>query len=100
MRNIAYLLLSIMLASPLPALAFGMSNPDYDQCILQSLRNSQSSTAAAVIRRSCDALYRNGALLLPREKSYHVCVLQNMQNVQSRFAIQQIQLACQRQNQM
>jgi len=100
MRNLAYLLLSITLASPLSALALGIDNPDSDQCVLQSLRNSQSSMAADAIRRSCDALYRNGALLLPREKSYHVCVLQNMQSVRDEFAVQQILRACQRQNQM
>lgn len=100
MRNLATLLISITLASPLPALAFGNDNPDYDQCILQSLRNSQSSIAANAIKRSCDALYRNSALLLPREKSYHVCVLQNMQDVRDGFAVQQILRACQRQNQM
>src|ERR1700742_3456885 len=95
MRNLAYLLLSITLASPLSALALGTENPDYDQCILQSLANSQSNIAANVIRRSCEALYRNGALLLPREKSYHVCVLQNMQNVRAAYAVNQILRACQ-----
>ncbi|MFM0299152.1 hypothetical protein PQQ99_03340 [Paraburkholderia sediminicola] len=55
MRKLAYLLLSITLASPLPALALGNDNPDYDQCILQSLRNSESSMAAEAIRCSCDA---------------------------------------------
>ncbi|WP_408290482.1 VF_A0006 family four-cysteine protein [Paraburkholderia sediminicola] len=100
MRNLACLFLSITLASPLSALAFGTDNPDYDQCILLSLRNSQSSMAANAIRRSCEALYRNGELLLPREKSYHVCVLQNVQSVRDEFAVQQILRACQRQNQM
>jgi hypothetical protein len=78
------------IASPLSALAFGMDNPDYDQCILQSLRNSQSSMAADAIRRSCEAIYRNGELLLPRERSYHVCVLQNLQGVRDGFAVQQM----------
>lgn len=100
MRNLAYLLLPLTLASPLPAMAFGMDNPDYDQCILQSLRNSQSNVAAEAIRRSCEALYRNGALLLPRERSYHVCVLENVQSVRDGYAVQQILRACQRQNQM
>lgn len=100
MRNVAYLLLSITLASPLSALAFGNDNPDYDQCILLSLRNSQSRMAAGAIRDSCDALYRNGALLLPRERSYHVCVLQNVQSVRDAFAVNEILHACRRQNQM
>ncbi|RKT21253.1 hypothetical protein B0G69_4631 [Paraburkholderia sp. RAU2J] len=100
MRTLTSLLVSLTLASPLPVLAQGIGNPDYDQCILQSLRDSQSSVAANAIRRSCEALYRNGALLLPRERSYHVCVLENLQTVRSQLAIQQILRACQRQNQM
>ncbi|MGF6607624.1 hypothetical protein OKW45_002524 [Paraburkholderia sp. WSM4175] len=96
----ASLLLSIALATPLSALALGTDNPDYDQCILGSLGNSQSTFAARVISDSCSALYRNGALLLPREKSYHVCVLQNVQTVRGAFAVQQILRACRRQNQM
>lgn len=100
MRKIAYLLLSIALTSPLPALAFETNNSDYDQCILLSLRNSESRMAAGAIKDSCDALYRNSALLLLREKSYHVCVLQNVQGVRDAFAVNEILHACRRQNQM
>jgi hypothetical protein len=100
MRKLAYSVLWITLAAPLSALAIGSDNPDYDQCILHSLGNSQSSFAARAISNSCDALYRNGALLLPREKSYHVCVLQNVQSVRDAFAVNEILRACQRQNQM
>ncbi|WP_025601119.1 VF_A0006 family four-cysteine protein [Burkholderia sp. WSM2230] len=100
MRKLAYLLLSITLGAPLPALALGGGNPDYDQCILNSLANSQSSYAARVITNSCYALYRNSALLLPREKSYHVCVLQNVQSVRGVFAVNEILHACRRQNPM
>jgi len=100
MRNIAYLLISIVLALPFSALALGNDNPEYDQCILLSLRNSESRIAAGAIKDSCDALYRNSALLLPREKSYYACVLQNVQGVRDAFAVHEIQRACRRQNQM
>lgn len=100
MRNVVCLLLSIALVSPLSARALGNDNPEYDQCILLSLRNSQSRMAAGVIRNSCDTLYRNGALLLPREKSYHICVLQNVPGVRDAFAVNEILHACRRQNQM
>jgi hypothetical protein len=100
MSKLACLLFSIMIATPLPALAFGRDNPDYDQCILHSLADSQSTFAARAISNSCDALYKNSELLLPREKAYHVCVLQNVQTVRGAFAVQQILQACRRQNQM
>jgi hypothetical protein len=100
MRKLAYLFLWITLAIPVSTFAYGGHNPSYDQCILQSLQNSQSSFAARAISGSCDALYRNGEMLLPRERAYHLCVLQNVQNVRGAFAVQQILRACQRQNSM
>lgn len=96
----ACLFLLVTLATPLPALAYGSGNPDYDECILHSLGNSQSSFAARQIRSSCNALYRNGAMLLPRERTYHLCVLQNVQAVRGAFAVNEILHACRRQNQM
>lgn len=100
MRNAALLLLSILLVSPFPALAFGNDNPNYDQCLLLSLRNSQSRVAAAVIKNSCETLYTNGAMLLPREQSYNLCILQNVPGVRDAFAVQEIQQVCRRQNSM
>ncbi|KXU83649.1 hypothetical protein CI15_24110 [Paraburkholderia monticola] len=100
MLKLANLFLSITLATPLAALAYGGNSPDYDQCILHSLGNSQSSFAARAISDSCDALYRNGAMLLPRERAYHVCVLQNVQTVRGAFAVNEILHACRRQNPM
>lgn len=98
MIKLAHLLLSITLAAPLTALAFGNDNSDYDQCILRSLGNTQSNFAARAITTACAALYRNGAMLLPRERAYHVCVLQNMQDVRGSFAVNEILHACRRQN--
>ncbi|OLL27794.1 hypothetical protein BTH42_31750 [Burkholderia sp. SRS-W-2-2016] len=98
--KLAYLFLSISLATPFSALAYGGDSSDYDQCILHSLANSQSIFAAREISNSCDALYRNGAMLLPRERAYHLCVLQNVQTVRGAFAVNEILHACRRQNQM
>ncbi|NIF55090.1 VF_A0006 family four-cysteine protein [Burkholderia sp. Ax-1724] len=100
MHKFCCLFLSITLAAPLSALAYGSDNPDYDQCILHALGNSQSSFAAREISNSCSALYKNGAMLLPREKAYHLCVLQNLQTVRGAFAVNEILHACRRQNQM
>ncbi|MEM5332133.1 VF_A0006 family four-cysteine protein [Paraburkholderia sp. JHI2823] len=100
MLKLAYLFVSITLAAPLSTPVYGSDNPDYDQCILRSLGNSQSSFAAQQISNSCNALYRNGAMLLPRERAYHLCVLQNVQTVRGAFAVNEILHACRRQNRM
>jgi hypothetical protein len=100
MPKLTCLFFSLMLATPLPALALDNDNSDYDQCIMHALGNTQSDFAARAIRTSCDALYRNGSMLLPRERAYHLCVLQNVQTVRGAFAVNEILHACRRQNQM
>ncbi len=99
MRRLRPLLAALLLAAPFAAHAFG-DDGQYDQCILQSLRNSQSSAVANVLRSSCQSLYRDGAMLLPRERAYHACILQNVPGVRDSFALQQIMQSCSRQNQM
>jgi hypothetical protein len=99
MRRLFPWFVSLLFAAPLTAHAFG-DDEQYDQCILQALRNSQSSTVANVLRGSCQSLYRDGAMLLPRERAYHVCILQNVPGVRDSYALQQIMLSCSRQNQM
>jgi hypothetical protein len=100
MLKYARLVVSLTLVTSVSSMAYASDNPDYDQCILHSLANSQSNFAARALSDSCDALYRNGAMLLPREKSYHLCVLQNVQAVRGAFAVNEILHACRRQNRM
>jgi hypothetical protein len=100
MHKLTHLFLWTTFAIPVSAFAYGGHNASYDQCILQSLQNSQSSFAARAVSDSCDALYRNGEMLLPRERAYHLCVLQNVQSVRGAFAVNEILHACRRQNPM
>lgn len=91
-----------IVALAMPATAFALTDTDaqYEQCVLQSLRDSWSSVTARVIQQSCDALYRNGAMLLPRERRYHECVLQSLPGVRDFVAIRQILAICSRRGEM
>ncbi|MEQ5842846.1 hypothetical protein N0A02_25660 [Paraburkholderia acidicola] len=80
-------------------MAFG-TNPQYDQCMLLSLRDSQGSAAASTIKSSCQALYQNGNMLLPREVGFHQCILQNVPGVRDNFSVQQIRKTCRNLNPM
>jgi hypothetical protein len=80
------------------ALAGGWSS--YDECVLGSLRGSRNEAASDLMRRSCYSLYRNGAMLLPRERAYHYCILQNLPGVKEPSAIAQIAAVCSRRGQM
>ncbi|PMS29640.1 VF_A0006 family four-cysteine protein [Trinickia symbiotica] len=88
-----------MLSLPSVAAAYA-GNSAYDQCVLQSLRDSWNSAASMLIQQSCDTLYRNGALLLPRERAFHECMIQALPGVRDDFAIQQISAICRRRGAM
>ncbi|WP_246089182.1 VF_A0006 family four-cysteine protein [Paraburkholderia guartelaensis] len=72
----------------------------YDDCMLAGLRDARSEVASNYIQRSCYALYRNGELLLPRERAYHECILQNMPGAREPSAISRIAQICSRRGQM
>ena len=59
-----------------------------------------AGAAAQLIQRSCDALYRNNAMLLPRERRYNECVVQSLPGVRDNYAIQQIMAICSRRGEM
>ncbi|RKR45268.1 hypothetical protein B0G82_2914 [Paraburkholderia sp. BL17N1] len=81
-----------------PAFADGPST--YDDCMLLGLRDARSQVASNYIQRSCYALYRNGEMLLPREKAYYECILDNMPGAWVPSTIMQINAICSRRSQL
>ncbi|MCO4880257.1 VF_A0006 family four-cysteine protein [Paraburkholderia caribensis] len=81
-----------------PALADGGAS--YDDCMLLGLRDARNAVASDYIQRSCYALYRNSAMLLPRERAYYECILQNMPGAREQFAIMRINQICSRRGQL
>lgn len=90
------------IALVLPGATFALTdgNAQYDDCMLNALRESRNGAAAQLIQRSCDALYRNNAMLLPRERRFHECVVQSLPGVRDNYAIQQIMSICSRRGEM
>jgi len=93
---------SVLFASALlvPGLAMADNNGSYDQCLMQSLKGNRNSMSSSVIADACGKVYKNGAMLLPRERNYYICLIQNLPGVENDYAVQQISTACRRQNPM
>ncbi|PMS14385.1 hypothetical protein C0Z18_31765 [Trinickia dabaoshanensis] len=85
-----------LLAMPVAAQASLRDNAAYDDCMLQTLRESRNGDVTNLIRQSCDAIYRNGAMLLPRDRRYHECILQSLPGVRDEAAVEQIVSICRR----
>ncbi|WP_431820559.1 VF_A0006 family four-cysteine protein [Burkholderia sp. F1] len=96
-RSIASVMLAVM---PVAASALTDGYAQYDECVLLSLRDSWNPAAARLIRQSCDALYLNNAMLLPRERRYHECILQSLPGVRDNVAIREILTICSRRGDM
>jgi hypothetical protein len=88
--------LLVIFAMPLAAEASLRDNSAYENCMLQSLRESRSGDVTNLIRQSCEAIYHNGAMLLPRDRRYHECILQSLPGVRDEAAAQQIVSICRR----
>ncbi|KVD84026.1 hypothetical protein WS63_26930 [Burkholderia stagnalis] len=91
---------AVALALPGAAFALTDGGAQYDACMLNALRESRNGAAAQLIQRSCDALYRDNAMLLPRERRFHECVVQSLPGVRDNYAIQQIMSICSRRGDM
>ncbi|VCN34509.1 lipoprotein [Burkholderia pseudomallei] len=50
------------------------------------------------MRNACDQLYRNWAMLQPRDRAYHTCILDSLGDVKDTYAVQQLAAACSRQS--
>lgn len=74
------------------------AGPQYDQCLMQSLRGARNSSATALINDACNKLYNSGSVFLPRDQRYYACILQNVPGVEAALAAEQIAVACRRQN--
>ncbi|AAU48387.1 VF_A0006 family four-cysteine protein [Burkholderia pseudomallei] len=97
MHPIVRRLLLVAVFSPLSAAAFN-EEQGYNQCILNALRGSRNPTATGLMRNACDQLYRNWAMLQPRDRAYHTCILDSLGDVKDTYAVQQLAAACSRQS--
>ncbi len=96
MSRRALLLLSALVMSGAAEAAMFGNAAAYDDCMLHSLRESRHGEVTRYLQQSCDALYRNGAMLLLRDRRYHECVLQSLPGVRDSAAVQQIVSICRR----
>ncbi|PFH10834.1 hypothetical protein BCF11_3267 [Collimonas sp. PA-H2] len=97
MKYSTYVFLAMMAFSAWPAMAF--DSQQYDECVLQYLRNAKSGQASDMIVNACRKLYKEGAFLQSAERTYQACLLQNLPGVENDQAAQYIAAACQRRSQ-
>ena len=71
---------------------------DYDDCILDHLRNAKLDAASRFIAEACEENYGTGPSrsIMTKERRYNECLLDHMVGVESIDAVIRIRRACEK----
>ena len=79
----------------IPAIA---GQAEYDDCILQHLKDAKLDDATSLIKRACEENYKDTSFTSDKQRSYNDCILEHLVGVESIRAIIEIKTACSRKN--
>ena len=80
----------------LAAGAQARSNPEYDDCLLQHLKNARLDVATQLITQACHQNYVDDNFMSKREKKRNDCLLENLPGIESLDAIVRVTEVCER----
>jgi hypothetical protein len=84
------------LAMMLATVAQARTNPEYDDCLLQHLKNARLDVAARMITQACYQNYVDDNFMSKREKKRNDCLLDNLPGIESIDAIARVTEVCDR----
>lgn len=72
------------------------NNPEYDDCLLQHLKNARLDAATQLITRACHENYVDGNFQSKREIRRNNCLLENLPGIESFDAVARVTEVCER----
>ena len=69
---------------------------EYDNCILEHLKDAKLDDATRLIKQACDENYKDTSFTSDKQRSYNNCLLEHLVGVESIRAIIEIKTACSR----
>lgn len=84
------------LAMVLTSVAHARTNPEYDDCLLQYLKNARVDVAAQMITRACYQNFVDDNFTSRRERKRNDCLLDNLPGIESIDAIARVTEVCDR----
>lgn len=71
-------------------------NPEYDDCLLQHLKNARLDVAVQMITQACHDNYVDSNFMKKRELKRNDCLLENLPGIESIEAIARVAEVCER----
>jgi len=67
---------------------------EYDDCILEYLKNAKLDVAIHLIKQACEENYKNPSFTSEKKRAYNNCLLEHLVGVESIQAVMDINAAC------
>lgn len=71
-------------------------NPEYDDCLLQHLKNAKLDVATQMITQACHQIHVDGNFLMKRDRKRNECLLEYLPGIESVDAIARVNEVCDR----
>lgn len=71
-------------------------NPEYDDCLLQHLKNAKLDVATQMITRACYEIHVDGNFLMKRDRKRNECLLEYLPGIESVDAVARFTEVCDR----
>lgn len=72
------------------------NNPEYDDCLLQHLKNARLDVATRLITQACHQNYVDDNFQSKRELKRNECLLENLPGIESLDAVARVTEVCER----
>lgn len=72
------------------------SNPEYDDCLLQHLKNAKLDVATQMITQACHQTYVDGNFMMKRDQKRNECLLEHLPGIESVDAVARVTEVCNR----
>lgn len=76
-----------------PAIA---GQAEYDDCILEHLKNAKLDVATHLIKQACEENYKSPSFTSEKRRTYNQCILDHLKGVESIQAVMDMKAACAR----
>lgn len=95
-RMLACVRVATLAAALLGSVAQARPNPEYDDCLLQHLKNAHLDVATQMITQACYQNFVDDNFMGKRELKRNECLLENLPGIESIEAVARVTEVCDR----
>ena len=88
------LFLAIVILALIIAKSAHAGQAEYDDCILEHLKNAKIDVAAHLIKQACVENYKSPSFISEKRRTYNLCILEHLKGVESIQAVMDMKAAC------